>query len=110
MADRGCYESLGSLSPLVVSAASVVSWGNAFIFPDAYHVYRGTPSGLALGDAGVCQDARDGNLADTQFTEPDSPALGEAFTFLAGFELNGADSGLGVASDGIARQPALVCP
>ena len=108
--DRGCYENLGSLTDLVVSVTSVVSWGNAFTPPDAYHVYRGTLAGLALGDAGVCQDSRDGNLLDTQFTEPDLPALGEAFTFLAGFELNGADSALGVASDGLARQPLLLCP
>ena len=108
--DRGCYENLGSLTDLVVSVTSVVSWGNAFTPPDAYHVYRGTLAGLALGDAGVCQDSRDGNLLDTQFTEPDLPALGEAFTFLAGFELNGADSALGVASDGLARQPFLLCP
>jgi hypothetical protein len=110
VADRGCYENLGSLDNLVVSAASVVSWSNAFTVPGAYHVYRSTPSGLALGDAGACQDSRDGNLLDTQFTEPDLPALGEAFTFLAGFELNGADSALGVASDGLARQPLLLCP
>ncbi len=110
VADRGSSEILGSLGDLVVSAASVVSWGSAFTPPDAYHVYRGTLAGLALGDAGVCQDSRDGNLLDTQFTEPDLPAQGEAFTFLAGFELNSADSALGVASDGLARQPLLLCP
>ncbi len=110
VADRGCYENLGSLGNLVVSVASVVSWGAAAMTLDKYHVYRGTLNGLALGDAGACQDSRDGNLLDTQFTEPDLPALGEAFTFLAGFELNGADSALGVASDGLARQPLLLCP
>lgn len=110
VADLGCYENLGSLNNLLVSAGSVVSWDAAFTPPGAYHLYRGTLTGLSLGDAGACQDARDGNLLDTQFTEPDVPALGAAFTFLAGFELNGADSALGVAANGAARQPVLLCP
>jgi len=110
VADRGCYENLGSLSNLVVSAASVVSWDPGSMTLDKFHVYRGTLSGLALGDAGACQDHRDPILTDPQFTEPDIPVLGEAFTFLAGFELNGAHSALSVSSDGVARQPALLCP
>jgi hypothetical protein len=110
VADRGCYENLGSLENLVVSTASVFSWDAAFAPPDAYHVYRGTLAGLALGDAGACQDGRDPDLLDTEFPEPDVPALGEVFTFLAGFELDGADSALDLASDGSARRPATFCP
>jgi hypothetical protein len=110
VADKGCYENLGSLGNLAVSVASVVSWDPAFTPPDAYHVYRGTLAGLALGDAGSCQDGRDPDLLDTQFLETEAPALGEVFTFLAGFELRGADSALGLASGGSARRPATLCP
>ena len=95
---------------MTIDLASVLHWLPATVSVDAYHVYRGTPAGIAAGDAGSCQDVRDANLLDTQFAEPLIPPLGQMFTFLIGFERNGADSGLGVAKDGAARRPATLCP
>jgi hypothetical protein len=107
--DRGCYEQVGSLSGLAVSTASVVTWSPA---PSAaaYHVYRSTIAGIRAGNFGGCQDARDPNLADTMFTEPDLPPSGTAFTFLATFSVNGAESSLGKTTAGAARAPAAYCP
>ena len=65
---------------------------------------------MAAGDAGACQDARDPNLTDTLFPEPDVPALGAVFTFLVSFERNAAESGLGLSISGTARVPVTYCP
>ena len=109
VSDRGAYEQVGTLASLTISAASVISWGAA---PTAtsYHVYRGTLSGIRAGDFGACQDARDPNLADTTFNEPDLPPSGSGFTFLATFSVNGAEASLGKTTAGVARSPGIFCP
>jgi hypothetical protein len=85
----------------------------------SYSVYRGAlaeladddEDGLPDGGYGECQNHLDGDLTDTAFDDPELPLLGEGFFYLVALidEL-GEESGLGTASNGQPRIPAVPCP
>ncbi len=58
---------------------------------DTYSVLRGLVSELDGSNYGTCQDFRDPNTADTQFSESQSPASGTAYFYL----VLGRDAGCG---------------
>lgn len=83
---------------------TVLTW-NISVTADSYDIYRGLISQLSSSDFGTCQNSRDPNLSDTQFTEPQEPSTGTSFFFL----IRGRDAAcggagsLGTDSAGVAR-------
>lgn len=75
-----------------------------------YNTYRGDLQDVAF-DYGSCQNARDGNLTDTVFTDAETPLPGEGFHYLVSVtDGSGVEGGLGNASDGTPRSPSSPCP
>lgn len=89
---------------------STLTW-TPVIGATRYNVYRGDVSNVAV-DYGACQNARDPDLLDTLFNDPDVPApAGRGFQYLVSYETaSGSEAGLGRASDGSARSVAAPCP
>jgi hypothetical protein len=58
---------------------------------ERYDVVRNRLSQIAVSQYGPCQNARDPNLGDTSFVEPELPPAGDGFSFL----IRGRDTGCG---------------
>jgi hypothetical protein len=86
------------------AAPTTITW-NASAAADRYDVVRGLTVDLNGTDFGACQNARDTNPTDTQFSEPDLPPVGSSFFFLVrGVDLQcGGPGSLGVSSTGMPR-------
>ena len=88
------------------SNGELISWPRNFV-ADRYHVYRGDVAGLP--DYGSCIDLADPVPTDTQFTDPEVPASGEAFFYLVSIGIDGDEGVLGHATDGTLRLPDPRC-
>jgi murein DD-endopeptidase MepM/ murein hydrolase activator NlpD len=84
---------------------STLTW-NAEPHSATYEVFRGSLTEVAAGFYGVCQNGRDGNVADTTFLEDETPDPGEAFYFLVVGVSGGGVRGL-AGLDGLQRQRDL---
>jgi RHS repeat-associated protein len=95
----------GEVQNLVFQSRQTVSW-NASSGAEGYHLYRGMVSGLPSGNYGTCLL---GSVQGATASDPDSPPVGAAFTYLvAGFDASGQGS-LGTTSSGSPRSVAIAC-
>jgi len=83
-----------------------------------YNIYRGDlaelrttgPDGLPVAGYGACISASDPDPTDTVLIDNDVPGVGEGFFYLKSvIDSTGAERGLGVTSQGVARGVLLSC-
>jgi hypothetical protein len=96
---------------VLTGTPTIVTW-NGLAVADRYEIYRGLTRDLPGGEYGLCQNARDSNISDTEFREPELPASGTSYFFL----VRGVDAGcggngtLGASSSGVPRAASGACP
>jgi len=99
------FATLPEVSNVQFSAPQTLAW-DSLAGSTAYHVYRGTVSGLPSGNFGACLI---GSLPETSVSAPEVPPVGSAYFFLlSGYDELGEGS-IGTTSLGGARNPSPRC-
>jgi hypothetical protein len=78
---RGGPPGLASDLRFVDSSFSTLEWATA-PFADQYQISRGSITGFASGDYGVCRTASDPDPTDTRFEDAEAPEPGAGFSYL----------------------------
>ena len=94
-------------APLVFTSRSDLFWEDRSVnHADSFNLYRGSVTGLPLGDSGSCLDTIPTNL----YTDLEEPAFGEGWFYLVTGSNDVGEGTMGTNSFGQDRTNASPCP
>src|SRR5262245_35591273 len=99
------FATLPEVSNVRFSAPQTLAW-DSLTGSTAYHVYRGTVSGLPSGNFGACLI---GSVPGTSVSAPEVPPVGSAYFFLLSAYDELGEGSIGTTSLGGARNPSPRC-